>query len=97
MTWLPEAVNLYSPQWASALAEVVAERCPSLVVIDTFARSIVGADENSAKDVGQVVAHLDMIRCAASSCVLVVHHAGKDKTAGSAWLDGAARSALDRA
>ena len=58
VTWLPEAVNIYSPRWASALAEVVAEKRPALVVIDTFARSIVGADENSAKDVGQAVDHL---------------------------------------
>lgn len=81
--WLPEAVNVYSPQWASAMAEVVAERRPALVVFDTYARSIVGAEENSAKDTGQIVAHLDMIRRAAGSCVLVVHHSGKDKAAGA--------------
>lgn len=76
--WLPMAINLYSPTWASALAEVVNDRAPVLVVVDTLARSMPGADENSAQDIGVVVAHLDQIRRAAGSCVLVVHHAGKD-------------------
>src|SRR5262245_2170784 len=39
---------------------------------------MVGADENSIQDIGIIVAHLDRIRRAAGSCVLVVHHAGKD-------------------
>lgn len=94
VTWLPEAVNLTSPQWASALAEIVAEMRPALVVVDTFARSIVGADENSAKDVGEVVAHLDLIRKAAGSCVLVVHHSGKDTSAGARG-SSALKGALD--
>ena len=98
VTWLPEAVNIYSSMWASALAEVVAELRPALVVLDTFARCIVGADENSAKDVGQAVANLDRIRRAAGSCVLVVHHSGKDKAAGargSTALKGALNTELE--
>ena len=98
LTWHPEAINVYSPQWASALAELVAEERYHLVVIDTFARSIPGADENSAKDIGQAVAHLDMIRRAAGSCVLLIHHAGKDRTAGargSSALRGAMTTELE--
>jgi hypothetical protein len=94
VTWLPEAVNLTSPQWAAALAEVVAELRPVLVVIDTFARSIVGADENSARDIGVVVAHLDLIRRAAGSCVLLVHHPGKEARQGARG-SSALRGALD--
>lgn len=98
VTWLPEAVNIYDRRWAEALAEVVAELRPVLVVIDTFARSIVGADENSARDVGQAIAHLDLIRSAAGSCVLVVHHSGKDRSAGargSTALKGALNTELE--
>lgn len=83
VTWLPSAVSIIDAGWASALAEVVADLRPVLVVLDTFARSIVGADENSARDVGIAVANLDMIRRAAGCCVLVVHHSGKDRTAGA--------------
>jgi 5S rRNA maturation endonuclease (ribonuclease M5) len=82
VTWHPGAVNISDPAWATALAEVVAELKPVLVVIDTLARSIVGADENSSKDIGITVEHLEMIRNAAGCCVLIVHHAGKDVSKG---------------
>src|SRR5690606_9825239 len=48
--WLPEAVNIAEPASVWGLIEVVEELQPALIVIDTLARSIVGADENSAKD-----------------------------------------------
>lgn len=83
VTWHPGAVSIFEPAWASAIAEIVTERRPSLVIIDTFARSIVGADENSTRDMGLAIEHLDMIRRAAGSCVLVVHHAGKDVAKGA--------------
>lgn len=83
VVWLPWAVNIYEPAWASALAEVVAERRPGLVVLDTFARSIVGADENSARDVGIAIEHLEQIRRAAGSCVALVHHSGKNTENGA--------------
>jgi len=92
VTWLPHAVNIYDAGWADALAEVITELRPRLVVIDTFARSIVGADENSARDIGQAVANLDRLRLAAGSCVLIVHHSGKDINnggRGSSALKGA--------
>lgn len=76
--WHPMAINVFEPMWASALAEVVAELRPALVVIDTYARSTLGLEENATKDTGIVVAHLDMIRTAADCCVLVVHHSGKN-------------------
>lgn len=83
VTWHPGAVSIFDPMWASAMAQVVADLRPALVVFDTFARSIVGADENSTRDMGLAIEHLDMIRRAAGSCVLVVHHAGKDVTKGA--------------
>lgn len=81
--WLPWAINVYEPTWAGALAEVVAERRPGLVVLDTFARSIVGADENSARDIGVAIEHLEHVRRAAGSCVALVHHTGKNLDAGA--------------
>lgn len=83
MRWLPWAVNVSEPAWAGALADVVAEVEPALVVLDTFARCTTGVEENSAKDVGLVVGNLETIRRAAGSCVLLVHHSGKDLSAGS--------------
>ena len=94
VTWLPVAVNIFDSMWADALAEVVADMRPVLVVIDTFARSIVGADENSARDIGQAVANLDRIRTAAGSCVLIVHHSGKSLDAGGRG-SSALKAAMD--
>jgi hypothetical protein len=92
--WLPEAVSLFDAQWADALAEVVADMRPALVVIDTFARSILGADENSSRDIGVTLASLDRIRRAAGSCVLIVHHSGKNLDAGSRG-SSALKAAMD--
>jgi hypothetical protein len=81
--WHPGPINIYDVGWASGLAEVVGEDRPALVVIDTYARATVGIEENGTHDTGIVIDNLDMIRNAAGSCVLVVHHAGKDATKGA--------------
>ena len=65
------------------------------VVLDTLARCMVGADENSAKDCGVVVDALGQLRrCTPGGLgvVLGVHHAGKDgKTLrGSSAFEGGA-------
>lgn len=81
--WLPLPVNVFDPQWSDALAEVAADIEAKFVIVDTLARSTVGARENDAADMGVVVDHLDRIRLATGACVLNVHHAGKDVTAGA--------------
>jgi hypothetical protein len=51
------------------------------VIVDTLARCAVGADENSARDMGIVVDSLTRVRDATpdgSGVVLAVHHSGKD-------------------
>lgn len=92
--WIPMAVNVHDLAWAGSLAEVVGELRPVLVVIDTLARCIVGAEENSAKDIGVIVHNLDRIRRAAGSCVMVVHHSGKNTDAGARG-SSALRGAMD--
>ncbi len=94
MHWLPQAVNIADPTWAQALATVCAELEPVLVVIDTFARCTVGAEENSARDVGLIIDNLDRIRRATGACVLLVHHSGKDAERGSRG-SSALRGAMD--
>jgi hypothetical protein len=54
-----------------------------LISIDTFSRAIAGADENSAKEMSTIVAHLDEIRRQTGATVLLVHHTGKDETRGA--------------
>ena len=75
-------VNLFVREWAIALADVCTDLCPALVVVDTLARCAVGAEENSAKDMGVIVDALDTVRQRTDAAVIAVHHTGKDKTRG---------------
>jgi len=62
-------------------------------VLDTLARSIPGADENSARDLGFFIANADAIARELEVVVIVVHHAGKSVERGmrgSSALHGAA-------
>jgi hypothetical protein len=51
------------------------------IVIDTLARAMSG-DENSAKDMGNLIAGADAIRMATGAHVCLVHHEGKDSDKG---------------
>ena len=87
---LPLPVQFTDPAVFENLRDLVSDLNPSLLVIDTLARCMVGLDENSAKDMGVVVDALYQLRDAADDCtVLVVHHTGKDKmtTRGSSALE----------
>lgn len=76
----------------AVLGALAAHPDPLLVVIDTLARNLGAADENSSQDIGQFIAHLDLIRGQTHATILVVHHAGheaKDRGRGSSALRAA--------
>src|ERR671926_721996 len=50
---------------------------PKLIVVDTLARSMIGAEENSAKDMGIFLAGVEQISTEWEAHVLLVHHTGK--------------------
>lgn len=97
MWWLPQAVNLLDDTDVSALAEIVAEVEPVLIVFDTLARSLVGGDENSAQDVGRAIDRADGLRQVTPCTVLLVHHSRKDglEIRGSSALQGAADTIIE--
>lgn len=66
------------------LLDLAAKFAPDLVVFDTFSRMTLGIEENSTKDMGQVIEnYLRVLRaCGAKSSGLLIHHAGKDRTKG---------------
>jgi hypothetical protein len=75
---------------AATIALWAKEEDFALVVIDTLARNKDSRlDESSATDMGKVIAALDDIRMANETCVLVIHHTGKDKVGprGSSTFD----------
>lgn len=78
----PGTVNLLNPEQVMVLVAVCKRWKFSMVVIDTVARSMVGGDENAAKDMGMVVDAADWVKNASGGCVLLIHHSGKDTAAG---------------
>lgn len=97
ITWLTRAVNLHSVESVGAFLEYLGTDPPALIVFDTLARNIVGVEENSARDIGQVVDHLDLIRRHTGACVLLVHHSGLagGRARGSTALYGAIDTELE--
>ena len=72
-----EAVNLLEPLETVDFISAILPITPALVVFDTLARCMIGGDENSARDMGLVIASCDRLRAATGATVLVVHHTGK--------------------
>lgn len=95
--FLPLAINLLDVHQLAALATVATEIGPVLIVIDTLARSMVGGDENSARDVGLLIDAADKLRQATGATVLLVHHTGKDGQTyrGSSALEGACDTMIE--
>jgi hypothetical protein len=89
---LPEAVNLLEPTSVDRLLEELMAVMPSVVIIDTLARAMVGGDENSARDMGRLVDHAEQIVKQIGATVILIHHTGKFGTSerGSSALRGAA-------
>lgn len=61
---------------ASALAVWCAEIGARIVIIDTYARSTLGLDENKNNEAGLAIDGLDTIRRATGAAVGIVHHTG---------------------
>lgn len=71
-------------QLRHAIEETLGGVVPSLIVVDTLARSFAGsgADENSATDMGMFIRSCDLMREWFECTVLAVHHSGKDAEKG---------------
>jgi len=66
----------------------------AMIVLDTFAQTMPGGNENSAEDVGLALAHCKGLRRATGAVVLLVHHSGKDESKGARGWSGL-RAAAD--
>lgn len=86
--------SLVSAEQVQEAARVFAPLKPVLIVIDTLARALQGADENSGEDMGKAIAHCAGIHAATGSLVLLVHHSGKDESRGARGWSGL-RAAAD--
>lgn len=66
----------------SAFVEEQQRRQAVLVTFDTQAHLTAGLDENSKADSDVLVSRIIQLREATGACVLLVHHTGKDESAG---------------
>lgn len=95
MCFLRQAPNLLTKDdIREFLEQVVPLGRFDVIVIDTYARAMAGGNENDAKDVGQAVAHCEILHRKTGALVVLVHHSGKDATKGARG-SGALRAAAD--
>ncbi len=85
--WIvPRAVNFRDPKAVEALKEAikvtVGAEPVTLIVLDTFARAMPGVDENSAEEIGVVIAACDDLKFEFAATVMPIHHMGKDTERG---------------
>ncbi len=85
---LPGPIRLGGPDddsgpIAEALGRLSDAKGPfGLIVVDTLARVMEGADENSGADIARLVAALSKLAKATGAHVMVIHHTGKDAERG---------------
>lgn len=74
---IAKPVNLRDPNFQEQLRSIVAQEKPLLVIVDTLSRCIPGADENSSKDMGEVVSFCSELQQTAQCAIALVHHPTK--------------------
>jgi len=79
------AFNLREQAGRKELGAVIAQlpAKPVLIIVDTFARALMGGDENSAQDVGAFNSAVAALIESTGACVMIIHHSGKDKSKGA--------------
>lgn len=83
LRFITQSLDLRNLSDVSDLVDAVkAAGGAGLLVIDTLNRAAPGADENSSKDMGQIIANLKVLQESIGGAVLVVHHTGKDVSKG---------------
>jgi hypothetical protein len=80
---VPRAVNFRQEAEVAELVRLVKAAVPdgsriAFVVIDTLARAMPGVDENSAQEVGLIIAKCDEVKDELACTVSPIHHTGKD-------------------
>lgn len=92
---LGDAPNLMLvPDVKALIAAINAHGPVSCVVVDTLAQVMIGGEENSATDMGKVVAHCKAIHKHTGATVILIHHSGKNSEKGARG-SSALRAAAD--
>jgi hypothetical protein len=92
---IPLAINLRDESYQRDLLAVVNDLRPVLIVVDTLARSTPGADENSARDMGEVTFFCTDLQNVSGATVVFIHHPTKTDPKGGGRGSGAILGAVD--
>jgi hypothetical protein len=79
---------------AAVAASVKSSGGASVIIVDTFAQTTAGGDENSGEDMGKALSHCKALHRHTGAVVLLVHHSGKDTSKGARGWSGI-RAAAD--
>jgi putative DNA primase/helicase len=77
---IPDRLQFTDAACVRQLATVI--KRGSTVIIDTLNRSASGMDENSSKDMGELLAGCKLLQSLIGGLVILIHHTGKDETKG---------------
>jgi hypothetical protein len=94
MSFLMQSFKINDPQDVADLIAVAPQG--SVIFIDTLNRAAPTADENSSRDMGEILEGAKALQAATNGLVVLIHHTGKDASKGArghssffAALDGA--------
>ena len=79
---------------AAVAASITGHGGAELIIVDTFAQTTAGGDENSGEDMGKALSHCKALHRHTGAVVLLVHHSGKDTSKGARGWSGI-RAAAD--
>ncbi len=86
---IPAAPNLLQKEEVRELLAELQRHAPvGLIVIDTFAQTTAGGDENSGQDMGRALGHCKALHKATGATIGLVHHLGKDASRGARGWSG---------
>lgn len=84
--FLTEPIDIRNPNDVEALATAMAILMTGVrggvVIIDTLNRAAPGADENSPKDMSQIISSAGRLQTMTGCLVILIHHTGKDEAKG---------------
>ena len=92
---LTVAPNIMEEEQFELLGRTIASAGETdLIVIDTLAQTMGGANENGSEGMGMAIARYTQLATALNTMVLLVHHSGKDASQGARGWSGQ-RGAMD--
>jgi len=89
-------IEMTNPESVKEVLDIISQLAiqPALIIIDTLHRNFGEGDENSSRDVGLFVKHMDELKNATNATILTIHHSGHGEK-GHSRGSSAIRASLD--